>query len=155
MIAFHINVFMQNLTNEWQKRKEKKQEITDGWVPIWTNPSEEGLQQANSPLVTFSFTDFCKTQTCTNTLYFNATEKNGHIRKYVQKSLSNRFELKLDLKGCKENTFGFGCQLSVVLEVFTWLKCTGARHHHDKQMNTNVHLEKGCSHIRCKIQCNV
>ncbi len=51
-----------------------------------------------------------------------------------------RFELKHDLKGCKEHKFGFGCQFSVVLEVFTWLACTGARPHHDKQMNTNVHV---------------
>ncbi len=144
MITFHIYVFMQNLTNEWQKSKDKKQEITDGWVPIWTNPSDEGLQQANSPLVSFSFTAFCKTQTC-NCQHFILQcnwKKNGHIRNYVQKSLSNRFELKHDLKGFKEHTFGFGCQFSVVLEVFTWLKCTGARPHYDKQMNTNVHLEK-------------
>lgn len=86
-------------------------------------------------------------------------QKEKNIRKYVQKSSSNRFEvkseLKHDLKGCKEHKCGFRFQFSVVLEVFTWLACTGARPHRDKQINTNVHLEKGCSHILSKIQCNV
>lgn len=68
-------VFMQTLTNERQKnRKEKKEEINDGCVPISTKPLDEGLQQDISPLATFSFTEFCKTgrYVPVSTFYFSA-----------------------------------------------------------------------------------
>lgn len=66
-------VFMQTFTIEGQK-KEKKQEINNGCVPISTKPSNEGLQQDNSPLSTFSFTEFCKTDrhVPVSTLYLSA-----------------------------------------------------------------------------------
>lgn len=57
-------------------KKRKIEEMYHGGVPISTKPSDEGLQQDNSPLATFSFTESCKTgrHVPVSTLYFSANQ---------------------------------------------------------------------------------